>query len=422
MGTIQGTFNTAVQGMQAQSQHMANISTNIANVQTTGYKAQGTHFATLLNHVDPLSRRYMSVNTYDFRQVEKQGVISTTNRSFDVALNGRGFLITNGSLDGTGESLYTRDGAFYGQAVDLGVDSDGDGQNDQGTYLTTSSGRYIYGWAADANGVISEANDPTSLTPILFNNNSVFPSSPTTSIQLQANLSAATEGRQSVGLPFIDANGASRTLGVGFTADIAQAWTLDMSSFGVDNSDVPVSFSPPTITFNSLGGIADPPDGLVSVVVHDPTGDQALTLDLSDMSQLADNGRLTVQNIEQDGYITGRLQNTYFDGTGTLIGSYSNGETRNLYKLALAHFAAENNLEVRNGNMFERTQAAGELMINGIGQFDRTQLVVGALENSNVDLADQFSKMIVTQRAYSSNATVLRTADEMTMAARDLKR
>lgn len=420
---IQGIFNTAVQGMQSQSQHMSNISTNIANVNTTGYKAQGTHFATLLNHVDSLSRRYFTVNTYDYRQVDKQGAIQTTNRGFDVALNGRGLFVTNTLSDGSGTYQFTRDGAFFGKAIELTTDSDGNGQNDQGTLLVTASGNFVYGWAADANGEIDETNDISTLTPIMFNNNSIFDSNQTSAIALQANLSAGASNRQSVGLPFVDALGASRTLSVGFTADIDQTWTLDMSSIGADNSDVPVSFSPPTIAFDGIGGIIDPPDGIINVTVHDTAGDQSITLDLKKLQQLADNGQLTVQNIEQDGYLTGRLDRTYFDATGTLIGSYSNGKTRTLYKLATANFMAENSLEARGGNMFERTAAAGEMMISGLNsQFGRSHLVVGALENSNVDLADQFSKMIVTQRAYSSSATVLRTADEMTMAARDLKR
>lgn len=420
---LQGIFNTAVQGMQSQSQFMSNISTNIANVNTTGYKAQGTHFATLLNHVDPLSRSYFSVNTYDYRQVDKQGAIATTNRSFDVALNGRGLFVTSPLANGAGGYQFTRDGAFFGRAVDLGIDSDGNGQNDQGTLLVTASGSYVFGWAADENGVVTERNDISSLTPIMFNANSVVPSQRTANIALQANLSAGVMGRQSVGLPFVDASGVSRTLSVGFTADIDQSWTLDMSSIASDGSTVPVSFDPPTVAFDGIGGLAFPVNGLVNVVVHDPAGDHAITLDISAMTQYADNGQLTVQNIDHDGYLEGRLDRTYFDSTGMLIGSYTNGETRNLYKLATARFVAENNLEARGGNMFERTAAAGEMMIMGIdSQFGRTQLVVGALENSNVDLADQFSKMIITQRAYSSSATVLRTADEMTMAARDLKR
>jgi flagellar hook protein FlgE len=131
-----------------------------------------------------------------------------------------------------------------------------------------------------------------------------------------------------------------------------------------------------------------------------------------------------VQNINQDGYLEGRLDQTYFNNSGTLIGSYSNGQTRQLYKLAIARFAVDNKLEAVSGNMFEQTRASGAISLSPIqgGFGGRTELVVGALESSNVDLADQFSKMIITQRAYTSNATVLRTADEMTMAARDLKR
>lgn len=420
---LQGIFNTAVQGMQSQSQHLSNISTNIANVNTTGFKAQGTHFATLLNHTTPLSRSYFSVNTFDYRQVDKQGALLATGRTFDVALNGRGLFVTNARTDGSGEFQYTRDGAFFGRAVGLDTDSDGNGQNDQGTLLVTANGNYVYGWAADENGVVDEQNDVTTLSPIMFNNNSVFEHSATTSIALQGNVSAGTFSRQTAGLPFVDAAGNSRTLAVGFTAGINQTWTLDMEAVALDQSSLPVSFSPGTVSFDGKGKIVDPPSGLLDVVVHDTLGNQPMVLDLSRLTQLADNGSLTIQNIEQDGYLTGRLHNTYFDNTGMLIGSYTNGETRNLAKLATARFMAENNLEARGGNMFERTQAAGALMIAGIGsQLGRTQLVVGALESSNVDLADQFSKMIITQRAYTSSATVLRTADEMTMAARDLKR
>jgi flagellar hook protein FlgE len=120
--------------------------------------------------------------------------------------------------------------------------------------------------------------------------------------------------------------------------------------------------------------------------------------------------------------MAGRLQNTYFTNDGVLVGSYSNGKTQNLYKLAIATFSAENSLEARPGNLFFQTSDAGELRLAGPSMFGSTNLVVGALESSNVDLTDQFAKMIVTQRAYSSAATVLRTADEMTQAVRDLKR
>jgi flagellar hook protein FlgE len=423
-GGMQGIFNTAVRGMQAQSHFMSNISMNIANVNTTGYKTQDTHFATLLNHKTPISQSFFSVNTFDYRQVDQQGNIATTNRTFDVALNGRGLFVTNQRADGTGEFQYTRDGAFFGRSVDLGVDSDGNDQNDQGTLLVTASGNYVYGWAADENGAVSEVNDISTLTPIMFSNTSVFESRATSTIALQANIAAGGAKRQSIGLPFVDSTGVSRTLAVGFTPNIDRTWTVDMEAIATDTSVVPVDFFPATLSFDGKGQLVDPEGGLFSATVHDADGDQELTLDFSKLQSLGGGGeQATVYNIDHDGYIEGRLNNTYFDKTGMLIGSYTNGEKRNLFKLATARFTAENNLEARGGNMFERTQAAGELQISGISsQIGRTELVVGALESSNVDLADQFSKMIITQRAYTSSATVLRTADEMTMAARDLKR
>lgn len=422
--SLQGTFNTAVQALNAQSQQLSNISTNIANVNTTGFKAQATHFAMLLNRTDKLEKSFFSVDTVDFRQVDRQGNIATTNRTFDVAINGRGLFVTNTQVDGTGEWQYTRDGAFFGKAVDLRTDSDNNGQNDQGTFLTTASGAYVYGWAADAEGAIAEDNNRGSLSPILFNNNSVFPASRTANIRLQANLSASAASGQNVGLPFVDQNGASRTLTLGFTKSLgSDAWTIDMSSVDENLSPVAVSFTPATLTFNGIGQIAEPADGFFYATIRDRAGDHTVTIDLTKLSQYGDSGRFTVENIEQDGFLEGRLEKTYFTSQGILVGSYSNGEVRNLYQLSIATFAAENNLEARNGNVFLESQGSGEADLTSINSgLDRTQIVTGALESSNVDLTDQFSKMIVTQRAYSSAATVLRTADEMSQAARDLKR
>ena len=99
--SLQGIFNTSVQAMLSQSQAMSNISSNIANVNTTAYKLQDTHFATLLNHIQLTDNKFFTVNTFDFRQVDKQGAITTTNRTFDLALNGRGFIVTNTEEDPT---------------------------------------------------------------------------------------------------------------------------------------------------------------------------------------------------------------------------------------------------------------------------------------------------------------------------------
>jgi flagellar hook protein FlgE len=423
MTTIQSSFITGVQALLAQSQGLQNISTNIANVNTNGYKEQQTQFATLLDTTAPVDQKFFTVQSIDSRNVDKQGTIATTGRTLDLALNGRGFIVTNTAPDASGTWQYTRDGSFYGKAVTLPTSSNGSGQPDQGTLLTTSNGNYVYGWAADANGNFSQANDLKTLTPVMYSNTSVNPAKETTTVSLQANVAAAIPGRQPVGLPFIDANGSSRTLTVGFNLTSGSNWTLDMSSTDTNNQPVSVSFSPGTVSFDANGKLTNPPGGLVSVTVNDATGPQTLSLDLSKVTQYGGDQSLTVQNITQDGYIQGRLQNTYFDTNGVLIGSYSNGQTQNLFKLPVAVFQADQNLDAVPGNMFTQTAEAGTLQLNSVGNpiSGGTQFVTGSVETSNVDLADQFSKMIVTQRAYSSAATVVRTADEMTQAARDLK-
>ena len=181
-----------------------------------------------------------------------------------------------------------------------------------------------------------------------------------------------------------------------------QGWTLDMSAVDINNQPVDVVFDPANLEFDGNGRTTLPTDGLINVTVSDAVGPQSFTLDISRVTQFSENGKLTVVNIDQDGFIAGRLQNTHFNSSGVLIGSYSNGELRNLYKLPVALFRDDGNLEAKSGNYFQRTQEAGDMLLTGIGLATGSHFVAGALENSNVDLNDQLSKMIVTQRAYSS--------------------
>ena len=284
--SLSGTFSTATQALNAQAQHLSNIATNIANVQTNAYKVQRTDFKTLLNHVSGRNDRFFAVDTVDQRFVDKQGLLLTTQRQLDLAIDGRGMFVTNVLPDGSGEWQFTRDGSFIGRSISFDTDSDGDGINDQGA-----------------------------------------------------------------------------------------------------------------------------------------TGPQVITLDLTDTTQFQANGNVEVFNFDHDGLLEGRLNRTFFDSDGTLFGSFSNSSLKPLFKLPMATFAAVNNLEAVNGNFFIARPEAGTMELQSLGSVTGiAQIVVGALEQSNVDLADQFSKMIVTQRAYSSSATVLRTADEMAQQARDLKR
>lgn len=421
--SLNGTFSTATMALNAQAQHLSNISTNIANVQTNAYKEQETSFQTLLNHVTGTNKSFFAVDTVDTRKVDKQGLILSTQRQLDLAIDGRGLFVTNTQPDGTGDWQFTRDGGFFGNAREFDTDTDGDGQNDQGAVLTTLAGNTVFGWAANPDGTFDEENDISTLEAVTINSNQVFAARPTANISLQANVSAEDVGRQNVGLPFIDASGDSRTLTVGFTANVDNSYTLDASSILGANTPVGVTIEPATIDFTGFGTVAAPANGIFTVTVNDATGPQTMSLDLSQLSQFQSTGNIEVINLEQDGFQEGLLRSTFFDKEGVLFGSFSNAGLVPLFKLPVATFPAINKLEAINGNFFKADVAAGEMELRAMGSGNGiAQVVVGALEQSNVDLADQFTKMIVTQRAYSSSATVLRTADEMTQQARDLKR
>jgi flagellar hook protein FlgE len=422
--SLQGTFSTATLALNAQAQNLSNIASNIANVQTNAYKVQDTHFKTLLNRVSGgSSRSFFAVDTVDTRMVDKQGLILSTQRQLDLAIDGKGLFIANVEPDGTGEWQFTRDGGFVGRSVEFETDTDGNGLNDAGSVLTTTGGNTVFGWPANADGTFDEANDVNALQPVTINSNQVFAPRATSTISLQANVSAENAGRQSVGLPFIDASGGSRTLTVGFNASTTNEFTLDVASLSAGNQPVTVTVDPATTSFTGFGVLATPSDGLFTVTINDATGPQVITLDLSQTTQFQANGNIEVINLEQDGLQEGLLKSTFFDPNGVLYGSFSNAGLVPLFKLPMAIFPAPNSLEAVSGSFFRADPAAGQLELRGLGSVSGlAQIVVGGLEQSNVDLADQFTKMIVTQRAYSSSATVLRTADEMTQQARDLKR
>jgi flagellar hook protein FlgE len=284
----------------------------------------------------------------------------------------------------------------------------------------------VYGWPANADGTFTETNSLSSLVPVQYASNATFDAQPTTTINLQANLAQGSNGRQSVGLPFIDLSGTSQTFTLGFTRDLSNNYTLD----GITSSGSTVSMTPPQVSFDSMGNISTPSDGKVQITINDPLGPQNITVDLSRMTSLAGGAGVTVQQVDQDGFIAGRLSNTYFTSDGVLMGSYSNHEVKPLFKLAIANFANNDGLQALPGNVYVQTQpaypqdvASGDLTLSGLGTSPiGSQFVVGALEGSTVDLSDQFSKMIITQRSYSSAAKVVQVADEMTQAVRDLAR
>lgn len=116
-----------------------------------------------------------------------------------------------------------------------------------------------------------------------------------------------------------------------------------------------------------------------------------------------------VTKIQQDGYPSGQFQSISIDNSGRVVGNYSNNQVVGLAQIVVANFAAENSLKRRDGGVYEATLESGQPIIGQAG----SNVVGGTVESSNTDIADEFSKMIVTQQAYSANTRVISTSSDM---------
>lgn len=425
--TIWGSFSTSMQALQAHGHTMGQVSSNIANMNTVSYKQVDTQYQTLKNRSTP-SYTSFSVQPVDVRRVSGQGPISSSVNAYDVAINGQGFFVVNTTPSGSGDTYYTRAGSFSTRSVDLGVDSNGDGQNDQGALLTTQDGKYLMGWASDGSGGFS-----SSLGPVMVNSNAISPAKATTSISLSGNVpnnnGAAATYNSSITVVAANADGTSATknnivLNWSKVAGEDNQWTLSLGTSNNDNIDT-AYLTPDTVTFNE-DGVVDPADASsysLEITWNDGSEPSTITLDLGEMTQYANASGFTVGTLESDGYLTGTMQSTSFDQFGVLSAYYSNNTVQPLYKLPLATFAAPDKLTAISGNQYRANGEAGEVTLRSINsRNDVGVFVPTALEQSNVNVEDQFTKMIVTQKAYTMASTAFKTADEMTQEVRDMKR
>jgi flagellar hook protein FlgE len=196
-------------------------------------------------------------------------------------------------------------------------------------------------------------------------------------------------------------------------------------SYGVDpnvgtvTSPATTSTTPTTVAFDGAGNfLSQTGASTVNISWADGTT-SAISVDFSKMSQLA-SGSLVVNSATQNGFSSATMVKAEFDANGNLFGDYSNGQKVLLYQVPVATFTAPNSLQSISGTEFTQTAAAGTLSVDPANDLNNTSFNPGALETSNVDLGDQFSRMITTQAAYNAATKVFQTADSMTTSVRDL--
>ncbi len=410
--SVLGAMYSAVSGLAAQSQALGVISDNISNVNTIGYKGTSSNFGTLVTAAS-IENAYSpgGVRMTPYQHVDQQGLLQSSSSPTDIAIVGNGlFVVNEAAASGFGNNyLFTRAGSFN-------PDKDGN--------LVNPAGYYLQGWPLDPTG-----NLPTNTT-VLTSLETVNVASltgtatPTANIEMRLNLpSTAADGdTHSATVQIFDSLGNPHNLQVDFVYDAATPqWNITVQdptlvATGVTSGTVTPAVR--SITFNG--------DGTPDVITF-PDIDIAWTATAANPSTIAANlgtsgltdgvtqfaGDFAISFIDQDGVRFGAFTNVSIDEDGVVSALFDNGERLDIYQLALARFSNPNGLQPANGNAYFQTSHSGDVLLLQANTGGAGTIESQALEGSTVDLAEQFTNMIVTQRAYSANAKIITTADEM---------
>ena len=387
---------SGVAGLRVHQTMMDVVGNNIANVNTAGYKASEVTFQEALTQVmrgpaagvNPLQLG-LGVQVAGIDPIFTQGASQVTGRATDLAIQGDGFFVIQ---NGTGQ-LYTRAGSFN-------FDAGGD--------LASSDGGKVMGWVANAAGKV-DANG--GVTPITIPLGKVLPSKITTTVEMGGNIAsdAAVGATVNKSISIYDSIGAAHSLVITFTKTGANAWGAAAKIDGTA-----VTLTPAALAFGTNGQLTSA--GTLAVSGFTPTGANPMSFNI----QLAGTqplvqfgGGSTIQILSQDGMAIGTLQGVKVSSDGTITGQFSNGLSAVMGQVATATFANPAGL-VRVGNSdFTSSVASGLALVGAPGTSSRGNLSAGALEMSNVDLAQEFTNMIIAERGFQANSKVITTSDDM---------
>ena len=410
-------MSSALSGLRNHQLMLDVVGNDIANVSTVGFKSSTPIFSDLLtqtiNGAGAPSAGLGGTNPAQIGlgarlagtvQSFTQGSLQNTGRSSDLAIQGDGFFV----VDNNGQQTFTRAGAFT-------LDSTGS--------MVTPDGAFVQGWQADTAGVI-DTNAP--IGPVKIRVGDLLAPTQTTTAILGGNLAAdAAPGSTTVmSVAAYDSQGAAVSLDLTFTKDLAIAnrWAVSATT---GSPPTAVALTDNVLDFNGVGELTAPADRGINIaggiIAGMPAG---VTLDLGAPTTPGRitqySGSSTASVVDQNGAAPGTLQSYTIGQDGVIVGNYSNGRAKSIGQVALAVFTTPEGLE-RAGGVWRQTANSGLAQIGVGGQGGRGVLSAGTLEMSNVDLAEEFTRLIVAQRGFQGNARVITTADEVLQEVVNLK-
>lgn len=452
---IFSALQTSVSGLQAQSYAISNISGNIANSQTTGYKRVDTSFIDLM--AEQTSKREVAGTVLAQAQLTNtiQGNVVASQVATNMAINGQGFFTVvqktgdaNGQPTFGTQTLFTRRGDFAPDKDGFLVNGAGDylqGQNiDPATGQATSTdlvkianstlpakATSTISYTANLPATPITANSPTTgsdlFVPVDPNSIVLTPTSPAPTQVASAD--AATFVNNSIGGPAVTAYTSS---GAPVTVTTRWAKVQDVNTTAVPpvtnsvwnlfyQSDTTASATKSAwtnvgtaFTFDTAGQMTNPTTGSLTIpnltVSGTNLGSVTLAFGKTGLTQYADStGAATTNSLTQDGYTSGTLSSVAVTSDGKISGTYSNGSVVPIASVGFARFTNPDGLKPDTHGHYYQTVDSGA-PLSGLAN---STLVGESNEQSNTDIASEFSKMIVTQQAYSANTRVMSTAQTM---------
>jgi flagellar hook protein FlgE len=434
--SISSSLNAGVAGLSANATRLATISDNIANSGTFGYKRASADFESFVINNTRNAGTYSAggVRAISNRLIEEQGPLVSTSNALDLAVSGRGMLpVTPAvSLDnstGTRPLMMTTTGAFR-------TDAEG--------VLRTESGLVLLGWEADADGTIPILPRDTvaGLQPVVINANQTA-GDPTTQMNLGVNLPATdTEAGSSgnalpLSVEYFGNLGTSETLDITFTPTVpgtssSNTWTMQIR----DSAQAGALIGEYTLVFDASrgnggtlasvtvvsGGAYNAANGTLALTVAGGPLDMTIGRlgDANGLTQLSDSFAPT--SITKDGSPVGNLTSVEVDANGYINATYDTGFTRRLYQIPLVDVPNPNGLIALNNQTYQVSPESGSFFLWDAGDGPTGAVAGFAREGSATDVAAELTALIQTQRAYSSNAKVIQTVDEMLQETTNIKR
>ena len=432
--TISSSLAAGVSGLSSNASKLSTISDNIANSATYGYKQATTDFhSVVLSSGATTSYSAGGVRVTNMRLIDDRGPLIATSNPTDIAIDGRGFVaVTSIDAVSSGDDNYP-----------IALTTTGSFRPDENGILRTDTGEVLMGWPASADGTMPEypRDSMSALEPIRIDVNQ-YVGNPTTEMRVAVNLPAtstiagATAGPETVAVEYFSSLGTTENLEFVFTPTVpatgaSNEWTLQIndSVTGGEIAELTITFDASQDAGGTLsavtvvsGGTYDPLTGKIELTV----GGGTIALDIGQvgkpngMTQLSDT--FAPAGISKNGSEVATLTSVEIDSAGNMYAIYDQGFSKLIYQVPVIDVPNPNGLVALSNQTYQISPASGAFYLWDAGDGPTGTVAGYSREASSVDVAEELTQLIQTQRAYSSNAKIIQTVDEMWQETTNIKR